>query len=260
VCWKRKSEENTGKELQAKNFAHFELKLIAICVTILKIVLVERDYNFEFVSCIWKKNLKKGKKEEMHPADNHNGITTFNMNAAGDEQTDSTRSSEAMTWYPNHPIVASTGQRREQHSLVAGFSPNAQWKIAGELLYGKQEGSGDAEWVTGGAFTGATYKGFNGHLTYKASETIRYGLRYEIFKDPQGFALTPLGTPGATVQALTLGANIDLSKNIVLRPELRHDWAKTTDGGVKFFGKVPASSAATDNQQTTISADLLFYF
>ena len=119
---------------------------------------------------------------------------------AGDEQTDSTRSNEAMTWYPNHPIVASTGQRREQHSLVAGFMPHAQWKIAGELLYGKQEGSGDACYivnpVTCVPFTGATYKGFNGHLTYKASETIRYGLRYEIFKDPQGFALTPLGTPG----------------------------------------------------------------
>jgi hypothetical protein len=178
----------------------------------------------------------------------------------GDEQTDSSRSNEAMTWYPNHPIVASTGQKREQHSLVAGFSPNAQWKMAGEIMHGKQEGSGDAQWVTGGAFTGATYKGFNGHLTYKASETIRYGLRYEIFKDPQGFALTPLGTPGATVQAVTLGANIDLNKNLVLRPEIRHDWAKTTNGGAKFFGAVPANASATDNQQTTISADLLFYF
>jgi hypothetical protein len=185
---------------------------------------------------------------------------------AGDEQTDSSRSSEAMTWYPNHPIVASTGQRREQHSLVAGFSPNAQWKVAGEIMYGKQEGSGDAQYIvtpnpsTWKTFTGATYKGFNGHLTYKASETIRYGLRYEIFKDPQGFALTPLGTPGATVQAVTLGANIDLNKNLVLRPELRHDWAKTTQGGAKFFGGVPANASATDNQQTTISADLLFYF
>jgi hypothetical protein len=178
----------------------------------------------------------------------------------GDEQTDSSRSNEAMTWYPNHPIVASTGQRREQHSLVAGFSPNVQWKVAGEIMHGKQEGSGDARWVTGGDFTGATYKGFNGHLSYKASETIRYGLRYEIFKDPQGFALTPLGTPGATVQAVTLGANIDLNKNLVLRPEIRHDWAKTTNGGAKFFGAVPANASATDNQQTTISADLLFYF
>jgi hypothetical protein len=185
---------------------------------------------------------------------------------AGDEQTDSSRSSEAMTWYPNHPIVASTGQRREQHSLVAGFSPNAQWKVAGEIMHGKQEGSGDACYILNPdacvPFTGATYKGFNGHLTYKASETIRYGLRYEIFKDPQGFALTPLGTPGATVQAVTLGANIDLNKNLVLRPELRHDWAKTTHSGVKFFGNVPhvGPSTATDNKQTTISADLLFYF
>ncbi|MBU3599842.1 outer membrane beta-barrel protein [Polynucleobacter sp. 30F-ANTBAC] len=185
---------------------------------------------------------------------------------AGDEQTDSTRSNEAMTWYPNHPIVASTGQRREQHSLVAGFAPHTQWKIAGELLYGKQEGSGDACYIVNPAtctpFTGAAYKGFNGHLTFKVSETIRYGLRYEIFKDPQGFALTPLGTPGATVQALTLGANIDLNKNIVLRPELRHDWAKTTNSGTKFFGNVPHAgpSTATDNKQTTISADLLFYF
>ena len=185
---------------------------------------------------------------------------------AGDEQTDSSRSSEAMTWYPNHPIVASTGQRREQHSLVAGFSPNAQWKVAGEIMHGKQEGSGDARYIvtpdptTWRTFTGATYKGFNGHLSYKAAETIRYGLRYEIFKDPQGFALTPLGTPGATVQAVTLGANIDLNKNLVLRPELRHDWAKTTNGGAKFFGGVPANASATDNQQTTISADLLFYF
>lgn len=183
---------------------------------------------------------------------------------AGDEQTDSTRSSEAMTWYPNHPIVASTGQRREHHSLVAGFMPNAQWKVAGELLYGKQEGSGDACYIVNPGlcrpFTGTTYKGFNGHLTYKASETIRYGLRYEIFKDPQGFALTPLGTPGATVQAVTLGVNMDLNKNLVLRPEIRHDWAKTTNSGTKFFGNVPANSTATNNKQTTISADLIAYF
>jgi hypothetical protein len=59
---------------------------------------------------------------------------------------------------------------------------------------------------------------------------------------------------------VTLGANIDLSKNIVLRPEIRHDWAKTTDSGDKFFGNVPANASATDNRQTTISADLLFYF
>ena len=91
---------------------------------------------------------------------------------------------------------------------------------------------------------------------------MRYGLRYEIFKDPQGFALTPLGTPGATVQAITFGANIDLNKNIVFRPEIRHDWAKATNGTDKFFGNVPHAgpSTATDNKQTTISADLLFYF
>ena len=184
---------------------------------------------------------------------------------AGDEQTDMTKANP-MNWYPNHPIVASTGQKREHHSLVAGFMATNQLKLAGELLYGKQEGSGDACYITpfgcGPAFTGATYKGLNAHATYKATETLRYGLRYEIFKDPQGFALTPLGTPGATVQAITFGANIDLNKNMVLRPEIRHDWAKATNGTDKFFGNAPHAgpSTATDNKQTTISADLLFYF
>lgn len=180
----------------------------------------------------------------------------------GNEQTDSSNPNP-MTWYPNHPIVASTGQSRQHHSLVAGFMATNQLKLAGELLYGKQEGSGDAKWVlTNQPFTGATYKGLNAHATYKATETVRYGLRYEIFKDPQGFALTPLGTPGATVQAITFGANIDLNKNMVFRPEIRHDWARTTNGADKFFGNVPHAgpSTATDNKQTTISADLLFYF
>ena len=54
----------------------------------------------------------------------------------------------------------------------------------------------------------------------------------------------------------------DLNKNMVLRPEIRHDWAKPTNGTDKFFGNVPhvGPSTATDNKQTTISADLLFYF
>lgn len=183
----------------------------------------------------------------------------------GDEQTDTSKTNP-MTWYPNHPIVASTGQNRQHHSLVAGFMPTNRVKLAGELLYGKQEGAGDACYIVNPTlcvpFSGATYKGFNAHATYKATESLRYGLRYEIFKDPQGFALTPLGTPGGTVQAITFGANIDLSKNLVLRPEIRHDWASTTNGSSKFFGNVPHAgpSTATDNKQTTISADLLFYF
>lgn len=181
---------------------------------------------------------------------------------AGDEQTDSSISNP-MNWYPNHPIKAPTGQKREHHSLVAGFMATNKLKLAGEVLYGQQEGSGDARWVlTNQPFTGATYKGLNAHAMYKATETLRYGLRYEIFKDSQGFALTPLGTPPGTVQAITFGANIDLNKNLVLRPEIRHDWAKATDGSSKFFGNVPhlGQSTATDNKQTTISADLLFYF
>lgn len=185
----------------------------------------------------------------------------------GDEQTDASNANP-MTWYPNHPIVASTGQNRQHHSLVAGFMATNKLKLAGEVLYGKQNGSGDARYIvtpdpsTWRAFTGATYKGVNAHAVYKVSETLRYGLRYEIFKDPQGFALTPLGKPGATVQAITFGANIDLNKNLVIRPEIRHDWARTTNGSDKFFGNVPhvGPSTATDNKQTTISADLLFYF
>ena len=183
----------------------------------------------------------------------------------GNEQTD-TSNPNPMIWYPNHPIVSSTGQNRQHHSLVAGFMPTNQLKLAGEVLYGKQEGSGDACYIVNPTlcvpFSGATYKGLNMHATYKVNETLKYGVRYEIFKDPKGFALTPLGTPGATVQAITFGANIDLNKNLVLRPEIRHDWAKPTNGTDKFFGNVPhvGPSTATDNKQTTISADLLFYF
>jgi Putative beta-barrel porin-2, OmpL-like. bbp2 len=160
---------------------------------------------------------------------------------------------------PQMPIarlISPRGQMREHHALSVSLHPSDTIELAAEMLYGRQAGDGKMDTVdvlTGPGFSGATYSGVNAQLTFKASPSLRYGLRLETFKDAKGVALFPVTAASGTFNALTLGVRYDLHKNVVLRSELRHDW-QSGNKGVKAF----AGGAAT--KQTTVSADVLVYF
>lgn len=67
--------------------------------------------------------------------------------------------------------------------------------------------------------------GVNQYLFYQINDTLRAGVRAEWWKT----------SAGNEVQAVTYGVNIKATDNLVLRPEMRHQWA---DNGV-----IPTSNA-----------------
>jgi hypothetical protein len=153
-------------------------------------------------------------------------------------------------------IISPRGQLREHHALTATFKPMQGWRAAAEIAWGRQKGDGQADTIdilTGPGFTGAQYSGVNGFLAYKLNNEVEVALRGEVLRDPKGFALFPTTAVPGTFNALTLGARWDLTKTVLFRPELRHDW-QSKHNGVNAYG------GGRKDKQTTLSADVVFYF
>lgn len=84
-------------------------------------------------------------------------------------------------------------------------------------------------------------------------------LRYERFKDPEGYR-TATGIPGAGVRELTLqevtaGLSRTISDRWVVRGEIRHDWARKRS--VFADGAAPGG---VSNHQDTLELDLIYRF
>ena len=70
--------------------------------------------------------------------------------------------------------------------------------------------------------------GLTNYAYWYMNDYFTLGLRYEWFYagEGAGSALSPnVITPGTHFHAVTLGANLHLRKRIILRPEVRYDWA-----------------------------------
>jgi len=177
----------------------------------------------------------------------------------GNEQNDMTK--VAAPQMPIARLISPRGQRREHHSLAVSFKPGDAWQVAAEVLAGRQRGDGLPGTIDvltfnpalGNFFSGARYSGLNGQVVYSLQPTLRLAARAEHFRDRGGVALFPVTAVPGDFNALTLGLSWDLNKNVVLRPELRHDW-QSHHRGVKAFGDGTAS------RQTTASVDAVLHF
>lgn len=153
-------------------------------------------------------------------------------------------------------VISPRGQLRQHHSLSVIVHPADGWELHGEALYGKQAGDGQPDTIdilSGPFYKGGNYSGLNAQALYRTSPTVQYGVRVETFHDRKGTALFPVtGVPG-NFNAVTVGAKLDLTKNIVFRPELRYDW-QSNNNGIKAYG------GGTATKQTTLSADVVVYF
>ena len=67
--------------------------------------------------------------------------------------------------------------------------------------------------------------GINQYFLYTFSETVAAGVRYEWWN-----------VSGISVNDITFGVNIKLRDNLVIRPEVRHDWAPGLDYAETFLG------------------------
>jgi putative OmpL-like beta-barrel porin-2 len=123
----------------------------------------------------------------------------------------------------------------------------------------------------------ARWYGVNQYLLYKVSDCLTYGLRYEWFRDEEGFrvggflgsthqpypagslrglALERSGYPGSFYE-VTFGANYKYSANTMIRPYVRFDWFSGTSLGGPTLRPF---DGGTGNSQTLIGADVILTF
>lgn len=78
----------------------------------------------------------------------------------------------------------------------------------------------------GGAFDSSDEDyGLNNYLLYQATEKLGVGVRAEWWR-----------SSGVSFNAVTAGLNIKLASNLILRPEIRHDWVPAADLESNSFG------------------------
>jgi len=114
-------------------------------------------------------------------------------------------------------------------------------------------GTDDAEWY-----------GLSQILACRFSNTVSGLVRFEWYRDDDHATILSLmqGIPhdlieGGTYYSLTGGLQITLAENVVLRPELRWDWA---DVSAPLFGIQGPFDNLSDQNQFTAAADLLIAF
>lgn len=157
---------------------------------------------------------------------------------------------------PISMVTSPRGQRRQHHSLNGYREFAERWRMAGELVYGSQAGDGMRDTVhavTGAHFAGAAYRGINAILSYRGSAASRYSVRIEHFEGRDGFGLEPLTAVKSDFNAVTIGAQYDLNKQVGFRPEIRHDWQSRHDG-------VGAFASGKAERQTIVAMDAIFRF
>jgi Putative beta-barrel porin-2, OmpL-like. bbp2 len=192
----------------------------------------------------------------------------------GDAQTKNP--ANAGLFMPLDHVLSPRGQKRMYHSIHGSHDFNAHWKLTGEFAYGRMDGDGkpDTLLIVSPAptvppvsnFKGAQWSGFTEQVIYTQRKGLAYGFRFEHFRNPDGFALYPLtfavvsGTPTFAVKGnlndVTWGIHYDLTKYMMLRPEVRYDW-QSNNHGVNVFG---AGTSKPSNSQVTGSVDLVLYF
>jgi hypothetical protein len=104
-------------------------------------------------------------------------------------------------------------------------------------------GLGDVEW-----------SGYTFYARYKVTEAFEPSLRYEIYKDDDGFTV---GTAADKFDSVTLTFNYKLgggATHVLLRPEIRWDKANTE---IPLFKN---KNGNDDDQQTTVGVNAIFYF
>jgi hypothetical protein len=109
------------------------------------------------------------------------------------------------------------------HSIVLDtqITDNFNYVIQGDYL----DTDGDSPLAALDPLLNDTQYGINQYFLYTLSEDVAAGIRYEWWN-----------VSGISVNDITLGFNLKLRDNLVIRPEIRHDWAPGLDYAETFLG------------------------
>ena len=160
-------------------------------------------------------------------------------------------------------------QHRYYQGIVFTRQVNDKLKYVAHSDYGWQEevageGTDDAEWYS-----------ISQYLVYQVNDCLSYGLRYEWFRDDDGFRVfgvgssefaagvpSPMGFVGGgyvgSFQDITVGANYKPHANVLIRPEVRWDWYDGLASGVN--GRPLPFDTGTSSSQFTAAVDMIFTF
>jgi hypothetical protein len=159
-------------------------------------------------------------------------------------------------------------QNRYYQSLVLTRQVNDNLKYVAHSDYGVQE---DVD----GVDQNAEWYSITQYLLYKVNDCLSYGLRYEWFRDDDGFRVfglgssefaagvpSPMGFVGGgyvgNFQDITLGANYKPNANVLIRPEVRWDWYDGLPSGVN--GRPLPWDTGTSASQFTAAVDAIVTF
>lgn len=139
-------------------------------------------------------------------------------------------------------------ERGYMHSLVADYSvtDKLQYIIQNDILDSK-DGTG--------ARARSSF-GINQYLIYTLSDRVAVGSRFEWWNiDPPGF--DGLDEGRADIYALTTGINYRPHANLIIRPEVRYDWARgtTSENAANNLGLFESG-----RDQFTFGMDTIFLF
>lgn len=141
------------------------------------------------------------------------------------------------------------------------YSLVAKHDIMEGLHYTFQHDHGWANKIVGGQ--DAEWYGINQYLTYDIQDNLGVGIRAEWFRDDDGFrVVSPARTlgalPASSYYALTAGLNWKPLKWVMVRPNVRYDWADKADAFDNGGGS--SGYAGKKNDQFVFSTDVVISF
>jgi len=163
---------------------------------------------------------------------------------------------DTMTWTINEKsslaIVHTISQEASNSSTAGGFSQRFlqtlvySRQLTDNLQYVLHTDYGHQENATGpvgiqpnGEGRSAAWYGMNQYLFYKVNDRISYGFNFEWFRDLDGFRIATLAAPTAggssrsapldggwtgNFYQITTGPKIQVTDNLMIRPNARWDW------------------------------------
>lgn len=153
------------------------------------------------------------------------------------------------------PNIAGTDGNRTRYSFLVGLTPGGpcgRWEYVFHHHYGWQENGTER-----GDF--ARWYGIDQYLFYRVSKSVRWGSRFEWFRDEDGTrvglnrATNPNNPPlPGNYFSFTTGINYSPTANLMFRPEIR--WDFTSDTIRRAFND------CRKNGQLLLGCDLIWQF
>ena len=135
--------------------------------------------------------------------------------------------------------------------------------------FGYAANAGVAYQTVGQQADSAYWYGANQYLFYNFTDYLIGGLRFEWFRDNNGYRVVSGlrdGSPGVGGMAgnfweMTWGLNYLIGNNLVIRPELRYDWFSADEGaGLGAPGTMPYGRLNDQNAQFYGGCDVIWQF